>query len=320
MQSPVTSYIRAINKRRPNILTCPTHERFESTFAEIDADFHALKTPDTKDWNENYAKKPSNYYVWHTFPSHIQFDLVLSQNKFGQFQLLAPMAKKMGLPLISIEHTTVMPFWDKQRLNALSNMSGDLNVFICEHQRKIWNVKGISTVVNHCVDTDIFCGGEHSNNTILTVANDYINRDYVLNFKQYKRITNGLPVLPIGNTPGLSEGKSVSEIAKIYGECRIFLNTAHLSPIPTSLLEAMASGCACISTNSCGIPEYIEHGVNGFLYNNDDEAKHYLNLLLEDRELATKLGMAARQTIIDKCKKSTFIDKYNTIFQGLLLR
>lgn len=318
MQTPVGTLINKITPHRPVILTCPTHERFESTFGEVDAEFHAIQTKDTKDWNEKYAPKPPNYYVWHHFPSHIKFDIVLSQNKFGQFQLLAPLAKQMGLPLVSVEHTTVMPFWDDARRNALSQMSGDLNVFICEHQRKIWNVNGYSTIVNHCVDTDVFSGGTHEQNVILTVANDYINRDYVLNFSQYQRITKGLPVLPVGNTPGLSEGKSVSEISKIYGECRIFLNTAHLSPIPTSLLEAMASGCACVSINSCGIPEYIQHGVNGLLYNTDEEAREYLELLLRDKELAHQLGVEARKTILAKCQKSQFVDKYNKIFKGLL--
>ena len=42
--------------------------------------------------------------------------------------------------------------------------------------------------------------------------------------------------------------------------------------LPTAIQEAMASGCLVISTRHAGIPEAVDHGVNGWLCDEHDEA------------------------------------------------
>lgn len=326
MQTQVASLLRSINRDTINILCSPTHERYESAFAGINANFYAIKTPQTKDWNEDFAKKPNNYHIYelNNLPRHIGFDLVLSQNKFGQFQFLSQFATKMGLPLISIEHTCPMPSWDQKRMIQCRQMEGDANIFITNWQIEPWGFQNCQSVevIDHCVDTNIFLPSSNKRlNHILTVANDYIGRDYCLNFSQYKRITQGLPTFPVGETKNFSRpAKDINDLVDVYQKSKIFLNTAHLSPIPTSLLEAMACGCAVISCATCAIPNYIKHGVNGFLYTNDNEARHYLELLLSDDELAQQVGQKARETIQEQCSVDKFVTKYNNLFQRMVLK
>ena len=258
----------------------------------------------------NHVLLPKNY-----LPYGLNFNFVLSQNKFGQYKPLSIIANELKIPLICLEHCTVDPRWNNQQKQEICKMVGNVNVFISQYSAKKWNLEKYH-IIEHCVNTDVFMlGNQKRNNKILVVANDFINRDAVLNFSQFKRITKNLGVTIVGNTPGLSEAaKDINELVNFYQTSRIFLNTAHHSPIPMSVLESMSCGCAVVSINACAIPEYIEHGVNGFLANNDDEMRHYLELLLRDEYLATKLGNNARETIIEKCSKEKFTQKWDQIF------
>lgn len=308
------------DKNKFNCLTCPTHERTQSNMDFDFCDFYMFKSNGIKNWNSEYAEIPKNHYLLkeNYFPHGIPIDFVLSQNKFGQFQVLHRFARKIMCPLVTIEHTLPLQSWSKEDFNKIKSLKGDVNIYISEFSAKTWEDDN-PIIFNHCVDVNMFKPlGIERKNHILTVANDYVNRDSVLNFSQYRRVTSGLPVFPVGDTPGFSKAaKSVEELATFYSSSRIFLNTAHWSPIPTSLLEAMSSGCACVSCNTCAIPEYIEHGVNGFLAYNDKEMRDYLMLLLKDEDLAKTLGENARKTIIEKCSKELYTKKWHGLFKKL---
>jgi glycosyltransferase involved in cell wall biosynthesis len=123
----------------------------------------------------------------------------------------------------------------------------------------------------------------------------------------------------VGNTEGLSEpASSVEELAEEYNKCQVFLNTSTLSPIPTTLLEAMACGCAVVSTATCMIPEIIVHGENGMISNDEQELTSYIQQLMEDEHLRTKIGSAARETILSKFSEGQFIHKWNSLFDEVI--
>lgn len=312
-----------------NILTACTHERYESSLAKTGNNFYAFFAEGFKPgWNAQYAEVPNNYIIFdknkkeNQILNHLRFDMILSQNKFGQYQIFNQLQKQFHIPLISLEHTLPMPSWDKDMLKKVNDMRGDINIFISDYSIDRWNWERRTDtyVINHALDTKLFCSGnQERKNHILTVANDYIGRDWCLNFTQYKEVCldNKLPVRPIGDTKDFSlPAKNTEDLVNEYQTSRIFLNTAHISPIPTSLLEAMSCGCAVVSCNTCAVPEYIEHGVNGFLANNNSEMLEYLHILLQDEKLATKLGKAARKTIQKKCSLDDFVSKWNKIFQA----
>ena len=69
--------------------------------------------------------------------------------------------------------------------------------------------------------------------------------------------------------------------------------------MPNSLLEAMALGMPCVSTDCpCGGPRaVIEDGVNGFLIpvGDEDALADRICRLIEDKELAKRFGENARE-------------------------
>jgi glycosyltransferase involved in cell wall biosynthesis len=313
---------RASPHEKLNILCGSTHERQNSVLAKTGHNFYAIRpNKEFKTWDERYGKMPENYIQLpdNTLPPNLCFDLVLSQHKFGQFQYLAPLSQQMHLPLVSLEHTTCMPWWTNQQVAQLGNMRGHINVFITNHSVAAWKWqdRGDTVVIHHGVDTDLFCPGNSPRfRVILTVANDYIGRDYVLNFTQYKKVTENLPTKPIGDTPGFSKpAMCVAELVKHYQTSRILLNTAHLSPIPTNMLEGAACGCAIVSCDTCGISEFFTDGYDAFLCKTDEQMRERLELLLVDEELAEQMGKNARKTIEQKCSLDRFTSDWNKIFQ-----
>lgn len=60
-------------------------------------------------------------------------------------------------------------------------------------------------------------------------------------------------------------------------------------------LEAAALGIPIIASDVGPYPDFVEHGVTGFLVKRDHEWGKYLNLLVNDDELRLKMGAAARE-------------------------
>ena len=328
MFNPVASITRAATRKfnEPlNILTFPTHERYETLLCKTGHNFYEYRAEGIKDWNPKNGELPENYILLdpeleeRQIPNYVDFDLVLSQNKFGQFQVAHRLAQKMHLPLVSLEHTLPVPEWGDDIMQATRSMRGDINVFISSFSIDSWGWQPFNdtTVITHGVDSSLFRPDDsiERENHALSVVNDWINRDWCCGFNIWRRIADKFPTKVVGDTPGLSESaKSIEDLVREYQSSRIFINTSTISPVPTALLEAMACGCAVVTTATCMIPEIVENGVNGFISNDEEELKHYIVDLLNNEDLAKEMGQKARQTIVNKFSQEGFIDKWENIF------
>lgn len=326
MQNRAEAILNAINGdvSRANILTAPTHESYQSNLKVLPQTFWMMQRAGViKPWNEWSRPVPENHVLLpenqNPFPSHISFDIVLSQNKFGQFQTLKPFADAWSAPLISLEHTWPHPSWPKKHLNDLKALRGDFNVFISEQSCEAWgwSLDDPSVyILRHGIDTRTF--SPHSNikreKYILTVANDYINRDWCLGYGIYQRVTSGLQVRPVGATPGLSEKTNCTEdLVREYRKAGVFLNTSTYSPIPMSLLEAAACGCPIVTNDTCACGDLIEDGVNGFITSDEKTMKDRLQWMLDHPVEAQEMGNKARQTVEEKFSLDAHIKSWTNL-------
>lgn len=325
--SAVSTIIRAATKKKGdplNILTFVTHERYENFLCKTGHNFYALSSTECKEWNTNYGDIPENYHILKSpnetlrVPLHLDVDLILSQSKFGQFQISKQIATRLQLPLVSLEHTLPVEEWSPDNLYMMRGMRGDINVYITEYNLEQWGIGGSdSCVIYHGLDTIQFSPPDRKERVphALSVVNDWVNRDYCCGFSIWKQIADKIPVKVVGDTPGLSESaKSVEELVEFYRSSQVFLNTSTLSPIPMSLMEAMSCGCAVVSTNNCAIPELIQDGENGFLFDDPEQAVEKINMLLSDTSLARKMGENARKTITTKFSQEAFVNQWNAVF------
>lgn len=323
MEFSTKSIINACNtkdKKIYNILTFPTHERYETQLAKTGHNFYSFNLPYMKKWNSEQISIPENYYIMPESDtcSYIEYDFILSQSKFWQFQAAKEIKKSIRLPIISLEHTVPTPPAMKQEhIEYMRNMVGDINVFISEYSKNEWNINSDNThVIHHGINSLEFIDLElEREDHVLTVANDFINRDYCLNYSGWKRVTDNIKTKLIGDTKGLSKpAESTPELILEYNKCAVYFNSSTLSPIPTSLLEAMSCGCAVVSTATCMIPEIIENGVNGFISNDEHELRSRIEFLISNKEARLAMGKKARETIQTKFPETSFVDNWNKIF------
>jgi len=311
-----------------NILSFPTHERYQENLSKTGHNFYLWQSEGIKPWIESYAKVPQNTILLNPdrgnnqLPVEVDIDIVLSQNKFGQFSIASQIASQISVPLVSIEHTLPMESWSNLDLQRLYQMRGDINLFISSYSRNKWGWReGEADVIHHGVDTNAFSPGEISfrEPRVLSVVNDWINRDWCCGYRLWEQITgfpeSNLPLHVVGDTPGLSEkAPSTEHLIEQYRKSRVFLNTSLISPVPTSLLEAMSCGCAVVTTETCMIPEIIVNGKNGFMSNDPKELRQYVDMLLNDESLANELGANARKTVIENFSIDNFIENWNKVF------
>lgn len=91
----------------------------------------------------------------------------------------------------------------------------------------------------------------------------------------------------------------IPNVAENIEKASLFLLTSYSEGVSNALIEAMALGLPVIATDvpSGGTVELIRHGENGWIIPAGNQAalEEAMEKLLSDRELAKKLGEAARQ-------------------------
>lgn len=88
------------------------------------------------------------------------------------------------------------------------------------------------------------------------------------------------------------------DMAKQMKSCNVFVMPSSIENHSSTLIEAMMVGAPSVSSNVGGISEYLQNGVNGFLYRFEEyqTAATLIMDLFENRELAVSLSDNARMT------------------------
>jgi teichuronic acid biosynthesis glycosyltransferase TuaC len=95
--------------------------------------------------------------------------------------------------------------------------------------------------------------------------------------------------------------QSRAAVADAMRACSVFVLPSRNEGLGCVYLEAMACGKPVIACRGQGIDEIIEHGRNGWLIPVDglEELVQALSALLQSAEVSSRMGMAARETILN---------------------
>ena len=94
-------------------------------------------------------------------------------------------------------------------------------------------------------------------------------------------------------------------LPKIHQKADIFVMTSFREGPSVSMLEAMASGLAIVSTDTDGAKEIIVDGHNGIFFKNNDRNPALLSkLMIKAYENRMSLGKNARETVEEKYSAS----------------
>lgn len=306
------------DKKQLNILVIgATHERYEQQLCLTGHKFYSYNDS-IKQWNTEYGPKPENYITLNAIPSYIRPDLVLTHVSGHRLEMANDLANHFGVKVIRHTHTLPESLKEKESFHC---QSAHIDTFISDYSRKAWGAEG--TVINHGLDTE-FWKPKSCPRTgyIFSVVNFWKDRDWACGWKLYEQIKK----LHIGNysvagnNPGLSAPASPNILRGLYSQCGIFLNTSQFSPIPMSVLEAMACGALVISSDTCMIPEIIKHNHNGLLAKTPEEFVKCIKFAIDNPDICVKLRNNARQTIVESFNITQFIDNWNSVFRKALVK
>lgn len=114
--------------------------------------------------------------------------------------------------------------------------------------------------------------------------------------------------------------QSRTEVAQAMRRCCVFVLPSRNEGLGCVYLEAMSCGKPVVGCRGQGIDELIEHGKNGWLIPVEglEELVQGLSVLLGSTEARTRIGTAARQTILEKLTLSHQAQRLARIYQQAL--
>jgi teichuronic acid biosynthesis glycosyltransferase TuaC len=182
-----------------------------------------------------------------------------------------------------------------------------------------------TSVVYNGADPDLFSAGSElsSDSVVLSVGNLIPIKGHELLVRAASSLASEFPTLRwefIGDGPERSRLQTLAgeldvdgrvrflgrqsrkHVAAAMQRCTLFVLASRYEGLGNVYLEAMSAGKAVIGCRGQGIAEVIRHGSNGFLVGPDNEKELTLALamLLRDRPRREALGMAARDTVLDR--------------------
>lgn len=115
---------------------------------------------------------------------------------------------------------------------------------------------------------------------------------------------------------------NLQSLIEHYNKSDVFILPSLSEGFGRVVLEAMACGTPCIVTENTGAGEVITDGVDGFIVPayNTEAIQEKIELLYNDRELASQMGQRARETALRnnwKKYQDTLIDNYRKILATL---
>lgn len=105
-----------------------------------------------------------------------------------------------------------------------------------------------------------------------------------------------------------------------YGRADTFVNSSLAEGMSLPVMEAMASGLACVSSRTISMLELIREGSDGLLVepNNAQELAGAILRLMDDDELRTRLAVYGRARILQKYSLLRTSERFGNLFQTRL--
>jgi hypothetical protein len=134
-------------------------------------------------------------------------------------------------------------------------------------------------------------------------------------------VHDGVPLLPLSTRTGpvIEMAKASSTLEKDLLDARALIYLTDAEGLGSGVLMAMSAGVPVIASRIGGLPEVIEHGVNGLLTANDSESVAACVAWLEsDAAEAARLAVNARRTIEERFTVERMVEDTMAVYRKVL--
>ncbi|HEX6434065.1 MAG TPA: glycosyltransferase family 4 protein, partial [Gemmatimonadales bacterium] len=109
-------------------------------------------------------------------------------------------------------------------------------------------------------------------------------------------------------------------VAQRYRDAHLFTLPSSAEAFGNVFAEALASGLPVVGSNVGGIPELIEHGVNGLLVTpgNPGALAQAIQYLADDPELRSEMSVRNRAKAEATLEWSHVVKRYLSIYEGVM--
>lgn len=157
-------------------------------------------------------------------------------------------------------------------------------------------------------------------------------------FAKVRSLAPGMKLLIVGSGPEVPHLQALCDELKLSEDCLlepsktevaswmrmldIFVIPSETESFPNGLLEAMACGCSSIGSRVGGIPELINEGVSGLLFEsmNVDDLAAKLAQLIQERALRQRIAQQGAREAREKFSLAAFARNNETLYERLLNR
>lgn len=165
-------------------------------------------------------------------------------------------------------------------------------------------------------------------NTVLALGRSFFQKNFKLTLAAWRSMPSPKPRLQlfgiepkIATDPGISYRyrPSDEEIAELYNSATVFVQTSYHEGFSLPIIEAMASGCPVITTNSHGNMDFCVPEENCLLVSHEDpnELAEKIKTLVSDPTLQQRLSKAGIETA-QRYTWAQLIPRYNAFFNKLV--
>lgn len=314
-------------KRKPSgapLLTLNCHEAWVHQLGYLNQPFHVidgLSGRYTKSWDTHVRPVPKNATLI-TLPEALRrqkaYSCIIAHNLTDLLEL-----KTLDAPRVLVLHTTIEGRMVQEGIKefpvayvaATIKYVALLNihvVVVSELKARSWGFS--HEIIPFGADPSVYPPWTGELAAGLRVANQVQLKAQVLKYDLHRAAFDGLPVRLVGfnpELPGVTPSESWDHLKQLLATHRFYVHTAHAEMedgYNMAMLEAMAAGMPVLGNRHPSSP--IEHGVNGFVSDDPAELRAHAQQLLDDRELARRLGQAARETVRTRFSMKLFASKF----------
>ena len=264
-------------------------------------------------WGENVVEVPAEQV------KNLEFDCVLFQQRKNyledQYAILT--VSQRSLPCIYLEHDP-----PQQVPTETPHFVDDPNVLlvhVTHFNRLMWNNNRTpTTVIEHAVmiPEGVAYTGEKDRGIV--VINNIHSRGRRLGLDVFEEVRREVPLDIVGmgseKVGGLGEVPP-PDLPAFISKYRFFFNPIRYTSLGLAVCEAMMVGLPMVGLATTEIPVTVENDVSGYVHTNSQVLIDRMQLLLRDRELATRLGKGARAAAVRKFDIERFSREWLETFQ-----